>query len=111
MALIIKQGDQYKLPVGLSLDGVDITEGTLYAVDTVEFYLADNLLEYRADSTGQVTFDGGDFLLPLTQAMTFALRSAPVPLDIRVKFADGDVCGLEEPLKVTVAEARSRREL
>lgn len=111
MALIIKQGDQYKLAVDLALDGVDITEDTLYAVDTVEFYLADNLLEYKADGTGQVTFDSGIFLLPLTQQMTFALRSAPVPLDIRVKFADGDVCGLEEPIKVTVAEARSRREL
>lgn len=111
MTVIIKQGDQYKLPVGLSLDGVAVAKGTLYAVDTVEFYLADNLLEYRADGTGQVTYENGDFLLPLTQQMTFALRSAPVPLDIRMKFLDGDVIGLDEPIKVTVAEARSRREL
>lgn len=111
MAIVIKQGDRYALPVAVAVDGQKITEELLYTVDTVEFYLGDNLMEYRADGSGGVTFANGDFLLPLTQPMTFSLRAAPVPLDIRVKLTTGEVIGLEQKLTVTVAEARSRREL
>lgn len=111
MATVIKQGDEYGLPVTVKLDGVAINSETLYAIETVEFYLADNLMEYRADGSGNVTFEGGDFVLPLTQKMTFALRSAPVPLDVRVKRIDGSVTGLESKLMISVSEARSRREL
>lgn len=110
MALVIKQGDAYKLPVGLLLDGEEISEDTVYAIDTVEFYLGDHLMEYKSDGTGVVVFEGQDFLLPLTQQMTFALRSAPVPLYIRVKDISGDVIGLDKVM-VQVEETRSRREL
>lgn len=110
MALAIKQGDQYKLPVGLLLDGEELNESTIYAIATVEFYLGDHLMEYKSDGTGDVVFAGQDFLLPLTQQMTFALRSAPVPLYIRVKDLAGDVIGLDKVM-VQVDETRSRREL
>ena len=111
MATIIKQGDAYRLPVQLTVDEEPVTESKLYGIETVEFYLADNLMEYKADGSGDVIFESGAFLLPLTQEMTFKLRSAPVPLDIRVKTIDGDVHGLQSKLPVNVAEARSRREL
>lgn len=110
MALAIKQGDQYILPVGLEKDGVEIDESTIYSIEAVEFYLGDNLMEYKKDGTGNVQFEGSDFLLPLTQKMTFALRSAPVPLYIRVKEIDGSVIGLDKVM-VQVDETRSRREL
>ena len=110
MALVIKQGDQYKLPVGLLMDGEELNESTIYAIEAVEFYLGDHLMEYKADGTGDVTFEGQDFLLPLTQQMTFALRAAPVPLYIRVKDLSGDVIGLDKVM-VQVDETRSRREL
>lgn len=110
MAVIIKQGDQYKLAVGLEKDGAEIDESTIYSIEAVEFYLGDNLMEYKSDGTGDVVFAGQDFLLPLTQQMTFALRSAPVPLYIRVKELSGDVIGLDKVM-VQVDETRSRREL
>lgn len=110
MALVIKQGDQYKLPVGLLMDGEELNESTIYAIEAVEFYLGDHLMEYKADGTGDVVFEGQDFLLPLTQQMTFALRAAPVPLYMRVKDLSGDVIGLDKVM-VQVDETRSRREL
>jgi hypothetical protein len=110
MALAIKQGDQYILPVGLEKDGVEIDGSTIYSIEAVEFYLGDNLMEYKKDGTGNVQFEGSDFLLPLTQKLTFALRSMPVPLYIRVKTIDGDVIGLDK-IMVQVDETRSRREL
>ena len=69
---------------------------SIYSIEAVEFYLGDNLMEYKKDGTGDVRFEGNDFLLPLTQKMTFALRSAPVPLYIRVKEMDGSVIGLDK---------------
>ena len=110
MALVIKQGDQYTLPVGLLMDGEELNESTIYAIEAVEFYLGDHLMEYKSDGTGDVVFEGQDFLLPLTQQMTFALRAAPVPLYIRVKDLSGDVIGLDKVM-VQVDETRSRREL
>lgn len=111
MALTIKQGDQYDLEIEVAVNDQQITEDTLYSVETVEFYLGDNMAEYRADGTGAVRFANGVFLFPLTQQMTFALRQAPARLDIRVKTTDGQVHGMQDPAWATVKDAVSRREL
>lgn len=111
MALTIKQGDQYDLEIEVAVNDQLITKDTLYSVETVEIYLGDNMAEYKADGSGEVRFANGVFLFPLSQKMTFALRHAPVRLDIRVKTTDGKVHGLQEKIMVTILDARSRREL
>lgn len=111
MALTIKQGDQYDLEIEVAVNDQPITKDTLYSVETVEIYLGDNMAEYKANGSGEVRFANGVFLFPLSQKMTFALRQAPVRLDIRVKTTDGQVHGMQEPLWATVKDAVSRREL
>lgn len=99
----IKQGDSYYLPVDITLDGeaLDIS-----LVECVEFCL-DNM---RKTYPGKVVYDAQTetFRFPLTQRETFALKTGrAATLDVRVKFANGDVVGLPKPLSVEVARALS----
>ncbi len=90
MVLKIKRGDECALAVRVVLDGQAIgTED----VDTAEFCLGRAL---RKLYPGEVEYSAseGAFLLPLTQEETFALPAdTALPLDVRVKFTDGDVLG------------------
>lgn len=109
--MIIKQGDAYGLPIYVEIDGQEITEDTLYAIDTVEVYLENSFKEYKQDGSGEMTFEGGAFWYPLSQEESQELTEGPGTIDVRVKTADGEVHGTPYPLKVTVADARSRRVL
>ena len=109
--MIIKQGDAYGLPVSIEANGQEITEDTLYLIDTVEIYLEDNFKEYKKGGGGEVTFAEGMFWYPMSQEESQKLTEGPGKVDIRVKTIDGEVHGLPYPLRVTIADARSRRVL
>ena len=109
--MIIKQGDAYGLPIYVEVNGQDITEETLYLIDTVEVCFDDVCKEYKADGSGEVTFADNAFWYPLKQEESLKLTEGPGTIDIRVKDISGEVHGLHYPLRVTVADAVSRRVL
>jgi hypothetical protein len=51
------------------------------------------------------------FWYPMSQEESQQLTEGPGRMDIRVKTIDGEVHGLPHPLRVTIADARSRRVL
>ncbi len=104
MAVTLKRGDECSLAVGVALNGqaVDISD-----VVTAEFCLGKRL---RKLYPGEVEYDAeaGEFRLPLTQEETFALPpGAALPLDVRVKFAGGEVLGSARMGAVAVCDAIS----
>lgn len=104
MAIKIKQGDAYSLPVQIKLNGSLINADD---VETVEFCLGDGL---RKLYPGDVSYEPADntFYLPLTQSETFAFpANGSVTLDIRVKFTGGDVIGVQRPDALAVYDAVS----
>lgn len=109
--MIIKQGDSYAVPIYIELDGQTVTEDTLYAVEAVEVCLESQCKEYRKDGEGEITFEDGAFLFPLTQEETLALTEGPGHFDIRVKTIDGNVKGTPFQIPVTIADAISRQVL
>lgn len=104
MAIRIKQGDEYSLPVLIHLNGepVDVSE-----VAEVEFTLGNGV---RKTFPQEVQYNSADgcFYLPLTQEETFAFpANGSVTLDIRVKFAGGNVIGVQRMESIAVADASS----
>lgn len=104
MAIRIKQGDEYSLPVLIRLNGepVDVSE-----VAEVEFTLGNGV---RKTFPQEVQYNSADgcFYLPLTQEETFAFpANGSVTLDIRVKFAGGNVIGVQRMESIAVADASS----
>ena len=67
MAVVIKQGDAYMLPVSLTLGGESLA---IDDIDMVEFHLGEGI---RKEYPSQVTYDGafGTFYVPITQQETF----------------------------------------
>lgn len=105
----IKQGDAYSIPFTISADGdaVDIDD-----IDTVEVMIGTAARDTYPN--GGVTYDSttGQFFFPLTQAMSLAMRpDLTLPMDVRVKFANGDVIGTQTPPAVFIVDAQSRKEL
>ena len=104
MAIRIKQGDQYEVPVRISINGSDIA---VSEVELVEFTMGEGLKKHYPQ---EVEYDSaeGCFLLPLTQEETFAFpANGSVPLDIRVKFTGGSVVGARRRESFAVADASS----
>jgi len=100
----IKQGDQYAIPV--EIDFNDLGED---AVTRIEFAFAPvHIRKYYPD---QVTKSGGKYLIPLTQAETLSFRTKTATLDIRVKFQNGDVRGIDHPIEFDVADSISKEVL
>ena len=104
MAIRIKQGDEYSLPVLIRLNGepVDVSE-----VVEVEFTLGNGV---RKTFPQEVQYNSADgcFYLPLTQEETFAFpANGSMTLDIRVKFSGGDVIGVQRMESIAVADASS----
>ena len=107
----IKKGDAYPLPVVVKLNGQVIDDGTLYAVEIVELSLQDLTKEWKADGSGEVTFENGAFFFPLSQEETFNLRAGKIKLDVRVKTIDGWVQGVSNMSTIEVVPTISRKEL
>lgn len=107
----IKKGDAYPFPVIVRLNGQTIDEGTLYSLETVELSLQDLTKEWKADGSGDVTFENGAFFFPLSQEETFNLRSGKIKLDVRIKTIDGWVQGVSSMSTIEVVPAISRKEL
>lgn len=104
MAIRIKQGDAYAVPVQVRLNGELINADD---VETVEFCVGDGL---RKLYPGDVTYEPGNntFYLPLSQSETFAFpANGSVTLDVRVKFTGGDVIGVLRPDAFSVYDATS----
>lgn len=104
MAIRIKQGDAYSVPVLIRLNGepVDIDE-----VAEVEFTFGDGMRKLFPQGVQYNSADGC-FYLPLTQDETFAFpANGSVTLDIRVKFVGGDVVGVQRMESLAVADASS----
>ncbi len=104
MAIRIKQGDAYSLPVLLRLNGEPVDPDS---VAEVEFTFGNGL---RKLFPGDAQYNSADgcFYLPLTQSETFAFpANGAVTLDIRVKFVGGDVLGVQRMESIAVADASS----
>lgn len=107
MATIIKQGDAYPLPVGVTLNGAAIAPED---IETVEFMLGDVRKLYPTDAT----FNPEDnfFYVNLTQEDTFSLpANSSVNLDVRVKFVGGNVLGIKKMQYATIVDAVSEEVL
>lgn len=107
----IKKGDAYPFPVIVRLNGQTIDEGTLYSLETVELSLQDLTKEWKADGSGDVTFENGVFYINLSQQETFNLRAGKIKLDVRVKTIDGWVQGTPSMSTINVVPTISRKEL
>ena len=107
----IKKGDAYPLPVVVRLNGQVIDDGTIYAVEAVELSMQDLTKLWKADGSGEVTYENGVFYFPLNQQETFNLRAGKIKLDVRVKTIDGWIQGLSDMQTVNVVATISRKEL
>ena len=100
MAIKIKQGDAYRIPVSVSVGDKLLS---IDDVSAVEFMLGN----VRKLYPGEVEFDAATnmFNIPLTQSESFAFPIGGLSLDIRVKFVGGEVQGLERPIGIPVVDA------
>ena len=106
MAIFIKPGDAFYLPVTLRCGGAMLTDPT--ALDTVEISLGALRKLWCADGSGTVRLEDGTFFMPISQTESFAMPAGGVlPLDVRVKFAGGGVLGSLRPQRVYVRETTS----
>ncbi len=103
MAIWLKQGDAFRLPVRVTLNGVSLDAAS---VEAAEFYVGG----LRKLYPGEVVFsgEGGCFYVPLSQKETLAFpANRAVAVDVRVRFAGGDVLGAKKMLFAAVADAVS----
>lgn len=104
MAIKIKQGDAYAVPIQIRLNGELINADD---VEAVEFCAGGTLRKLYPED---VSYEPGNntFYLPLTQSETFAFpANGSVTLDVRVKFTSGDVIGVLRPDAFAVYDAAS----
>lgn len=94
MAKNLMQGDQHAIPFVLKMkDGTLITDAM---VKTVVLNLGNLSRQYPGD----VTYKNGQWLFPVTQAQTFAMRGSVEP-QARVEFLNDDIFGgAGEPIEV-----------
>lgn len=86
MAKSLMQGDQHAIPFVLKMkDGTLITDAM---VKTVVLNLGNLSRQYPGD----VTYKNGQWLFPVTQAQTFAMRGSVEP-QARVEFLNDDIFG------------------
>lgn len=82
-------GDAYLLPIGITLEGAQATDG---AFEEIEVTIGS---VRKTMSEGDITFDeeSEDFFVRFTQEDTFKLRGKK-NVQMRVKFANGEVIGV-----------------
>lgn len=81
----ILQGDSYYIPIRIKVNGEYIN---IEEVQKVEFSFGSLRKYYEGD----VTYDGKNFLFPLTQEETINFQGSQ-QLEVRVKFTDDTVVG------------------
>lgn len=102
VAIYVKQGDAYSLPVEIRMNDEALRVAD---VETVEFYIGGLRKVYPGDVG--YSEENGVFELPLTQQETFDWEAdSTVELDIRIKYVNGIVQGIV-PRKVNVIDAIS----
>ena len=105
---VIKQGDACCIPVALYFNGEPITAALLPLLEEIEFTLgAEGTPPVRMPAAESWSETLGMFLLPVTQAQTFALDEGRTTLDVRVRFYGGSVLGVREKASISVADATS----
>ncbi len=108
MAVVIKQGDAYGIPLEIQLNGE-----VLHAedVEKVEVFVGDNIRKlYPSEITYNDTLSC--FIVPVTQEETFELpEGETIRVDVRVQFPGGMVRGVIDELKAKVADAISEEVL
>ena len=90
------QGDSYNLSVTIKNKGQPLD---VASVEKVEIYL-------QKSYPGEIGYEDGKFLFPLTQQETFRLPKLG-QMQVRVKFKSGDVIG-SEIKQIDVAHALSK---
>ena len=93
------QGDAYNLIVTVKNKGEPIDIETVEKVEISLLYL-------QKSYPGEIGYEDGTFLFPLTQQETFRLPKL-CQMQVRVKFRSGDVIG-SEIKQVNVAHALSK---
>ena len=102
--MVFIQGNTYKLPVLLKIDGKIIVDKD---VKTIEFTFDDVKKLYPQE----VTFDGQHFIVPLSQSDTFSFSVKGFPkYQARVMFNDNSVKGTD-PIEFTVVASESKEVL
>lgn len=108
MAVVIKQGDAYGIPLEIQLNGETLTDAD---VEKVEVFIGEGI---RKLFPGQITYvsEIGCFSVQVTQEDTFTLpEGETIRVDVRVQFPGGMVLGVIDTLKVKVANAISEEVL
>lgn len=100
MAVSMTQGDKYAVPFMLQA-----FDGTLITPDIVKTVVL-NLGSLSRQYPGNVTYENGKWMMPLTQKQTFAMRGYVEP-QARVEFSDGSIFGGSGE-SIDVAKALSR---
>lgn len=98
--MVIYQGNTYKLPIKLSINGKIIAAED---VKKVEFAIGEVVKTYP----DQATHNGENFICPLTQEDTFSLKKGKTDFQVRVQFSDESV-KCTGTRAVTVCEAISK---
>ena len=93
------QGDSYNLSVTIKNKGQPLD---VASVEKVEI----SLLYLQKSYPGEIGYEDGNFLFPLTQQETFRLPKL-CKMQVRVKFKSGDVIG-SEIKQIDVAHALSK---
>lgn len=106
----IKQGDACSIPVHLYFNGTEIGAELLDMLEALEFAFPDQE-PVRLPAAEAWCEALGCFLLPVTQAQTFALDEGRTTLDVRVRFYGGSVLGVREKGKMNVVDATSEEVL
>lgn len=100
----IKRGDNYFLPVEIRENDFLLQ---MENVEAVEFCLGEMRMTYPDEVL--YSDEEGCFLIPVSQKSSFGFgRGRTIPLDIRVKFKDGKICGIPQIMQISVADTLSR---
>ncbi len=103
MAIKLKQGDEFALPVKISVNGAPLPVGE---AERVEFMLGPVRKLWPEDAE----YDGesGEFRVRFTQEDTFSLPADDgIRLDVRVKFRGGTVIGTQRLTALVSVDALS----
>lgn len=104
--LSIMQGDQYNVPI--LIKAYDGTAINIDIVSDVEVMIG----KLRKRYPGEITYstERNRWIFPLTQDESFALATSRQPVQVRIKFNNGDVVGVNVG-EIKIGYSRSREVL